>query len=1101
MQKASHRTGSLAYSILRITLIVGVATVAAALLVTFVGSYRLATAQSRERIGAYLDLMQTEVLGRLSEAATHVDHTAVTLQEVSADKVTSRLLASQYVGATELLDGLVLITPGGAVVASYPTFDSTVPTSTFSFAARQGLAETEVHYSPAAAGQPATLWAVRHVRLENGQKRVLLGKVRTGFLTSTADRVSSTTDQRSAQVVEDRTVVVSGANGPMLRLASADYSPAPDGEPGQVSVNAPSVGAMRGLWAALSSPQGLDWRVLVVEPTRATVSTSWRASIPTFLVLLFGGSIALAAAWLVAQRLVYPLRQLETASYEAAEGAYVSPLNPGRDDEVGRLAEAFNAVGLRLNALHDVSRLLAGASRLDQVLDAITEAVGHLLGPGTIAVYLLDSSQQSLYLARVSTGSQPPFGPVLRARSGSFEEALKTGRVQTPEAEDLPMQGWDVGDGLSRALVAPLVAGTDQLGVVVVLQHGRAEYSEAETEMLHTFASQAAIGITKSRFFEREIESRRIAESLRDVAEELVRPVAFADALTAVSALISRSLDGRRTIMAFEDREALGLPQSYDPDLEQAVLRAAVSALTGGEASRTVGRGVMFETDLVLEKLDASEMLVAQIEPGEAFGGAFVALAEDSPFLPRDVELVEGAVKILTLALDNAYFFERSRARAKNLETIFRISQAVGSSLQLKVVLNRVLDVVQMIFAADAVSLMTYDPVKRTVATAMARGVISADILHLEVAPGEDLPGRVFSTGEPIILRDITSSSLPLAASAAQVGLRALLSVPLLARGSAVGVLSVFSATPAAFDEEDMDLLRTFGSQAALAIDTARLYSKEHEVAATLQRSILPDKTPAFDEVDAATAYEPAGEEAEIGGDYYDLFRSPSGQIVLAMADVCGKGVEAATKTSMLKYSIRALVAAGLGPAGCLDEINDMVAANEDPTDILTVVLAYLDPHEGRLVFANGGHPPGLLLRSGSGEITRLTPTGPILGASAGVHFDEETVEISQGDIVLLYTDGVTEARSGNKFFGEGRVRRVLRYGGSAKSVVEHLRGALSRFSQGQLRDDVAIVAVRVKQTESHLATDSDESGEHGHDVGKHKQHDVRASTGRGTGA
>src|SRR5665647_272551 len=175
MQKASHRTGSLAYSILRITLIVGVATVAAALLVTFVGSYRLAATQSRERIGAYLDLMQTEVLGRLSEASTHVDHTAVTLQEVPANKVTSRLLASQYVGATDFLDGLVLINPGGDVVASYPTFDSAVPTSTFAFAAKQGIAETQVHYSPAAAGQPATLWALRHVRLENGQKRVLLG--------------------------------------------------------------------------------------------------------------------------------------------------------------------------------------------------------------------------------------------------------------------------------------------------------------------------------------------------------------------------------------------------------------------------------------------------------------------------------------------------------------------------------------------------------------------------------------------------------------------------------------------------------------------------------------------------------------------------------------------------------------------------------------------------------------------------------------------------------------------------------------------------------------------------------------------------------------
>jgi sigma-B regulation protein RsbU (phosphoserine phosphatase) len=1097
--KASQRTGSLAGSIIRMTLLVGVATLAAALIVTVVGSYRLAASQSRERIGAYLDLMQTEITSRLSEAATHVEHSVRTLEAVSPDKVTSRLLASQYVAGSELLENLVLLTEDGHIVESYPALDSKTPTSTFAFASDLGSSETEVHYSPAVAGQAASLWAVRHVRLSDGQRRLLLGRVRTGFLRSTADRVSSEGVGRSAEVVEGDTVVVAGARGPGLRLSSADYGGASGGQPGQLQITAPTVGLMRGLWVPLTSPPGLKWRALVAEPARATISTSLRASIPTFLVLLFGGLMALAAAWVVAGRVVKPLRELESASNRAAEGAYVSRIESGRDDEVGRLVDAFNAVGLRLNALHDVSRLLAGASRLDQVLDAITESVVNLLGPGVVAIYLVDPSQQSLALARASSGSAPPHGPVLRVRAGAFAEALRTGRVQTPDPRELPMRGWDVGEGPSRALVAPLIAGTEQIGVVVVVQLGRSAYSEAETEMLHTFASQAAVGIAKSRLFEREIDSRHLAESLRDIAEELVRSVEFADALSAVSTLISRILGGKRALLAFEDREALGLPDSYDPDLEEAVLQAAVSTVADGGAPATVVRGGSPATDELLERLGGGEMIVARLEPNEPYQGALLVVAEEGEFLPTDLELIEGAVKILTLALDNAYFFERSRARAKNLETIFRISQAVGSSLQLKVVLNRVLDVVQMIFAADAVSLMTYDATKRTVSTAMARGAISADILHLEVEPGEDLPGRVFSRGEPVMLRDVDASMLPLARSAARVGLRSLLSVPLLARGSAVGVLTVFSAHLEAFDEEDMGLLQTFGSQAALAIDTARLYSKEHEVAATLQRNILPEKAPTFDEVEAATAYEPAGEEAEIGGDYYDLFRAPDGRLVVAMADVCGKGVEAATKTSMLKYSIRALVAAGLGPAACLDEINDMVAANEDPSDILTVWLGYVDPADRRLVFANGGHPPGLLYRSSKNDVVRLAPTGPILGAAAKVDFGEEEIDVAGGDVILLYTDGVTEARSGNKFFGEGRVRRVLRYGGSAKSVVEHLLGALSRFSPGTLRDDVAIVALRVKETGNHPAQDLRNGRERDGDVGKHSEHDVRGASRRRT--
>ncbi len=1074
MPRASRRSGSLATGILRATLIVGAATVAAALLVTFVGSYRLARDQARERMGAYLEVMRGEMLGTLSATVTVVDNLAATIEEVSAERVTARLLASHYVSVADILGGLVLLTPEGNVVASYPAMRAPLSASTVEFARGAVSGRSRLHHAEDVAEEPTSLWVARRVRLSNGESRILVGIVRTDFLRAIANRVASSADQRSSLVVDSGRLVIAGAGGPMLSLSTSELGELSDQRVGDVRIVAPAVGLMRGLWAPLNSPYDLGWRLLVVEPSRQTAASSLSASIPILVVLVIGGGIALAIAWLVARRLVLPLRAIETASYEAAKGAYIPPLKPDRDDEVGRLAEAFNAVGLRLNALHDVSRLLAGASQLDQVLDTIIEGVGHLLGPGMVAIYLTDEAEQSFRLARASGGFSPPVGPVLRSNSGPFARALASEDVETPEPTELPMQGWDVEESPCRVLVAPLVAGTEHMGVVVVLQHGRSEYSEAETEMVRTFTSQAAIGITKSRLFERETESRRIAESLRDVAEELVGPVSFADAVLSVGSVVSDALDGRTTLFAFEDHEALGLPPSEDRGIERAVLDVAAVAVGDAANGMVVRRGAHSQADELLDRFGASEMVIARIEPNEPYRGAFAVFSGNGAFEPRDVELVEGTIKIVTLALDNAYFFERSRVRARNLETIFRISQAVGSSLQLKVVLNRVLDVVQMIFAADAVSLMTYDASRRTVTTAMARGAISSDILHLEVEPGEDLPGRVFLTGEPLMLRDAELSEHPLAASSAELGLRSLLSVPLLARGSAVGVLTVFSEMEAAFDEEDMGLLQTFASQAALAIDTARLYSKEHEVAATLQRSILPEETPEFDEAEVATAYQPAGSEAEIGGDYYDVLKSPTGAIVIAVADVCGKGVEAATKTSMLKYSIRALVAAGFGPSACMNEINRMIAAKGNPSDIMSVWLGFLDVEAGRLRWANGGHPPGLVLRSESNEVLRLQPTGPILGAASEIYFDEETVGVGPGDTVLLYTDGVTETRDGNGFFGEGRVTRALRYGGSAKTVVERLLAALRRFAPGELRDDVAVVAVRL--------TESTDRTEHGSD-------------------
>ena len=259
-----------------------------------------------------------------------------------------------------------------------------------------------------------------------------------------------------------------------------------------------------------------------------------------------------------------------------------------------------------------------------------------------------------------------------------------------------------------------------------------------------------------------------------------------------------------------------------------------------------------------------------------------------------------------------------------------------------------------------------------------------------------------------------------------------------------------------------MDLLRTFASQAALAIDTAEMFSREHQVASVLKESIQPTRLPRVSGVDAAQVYLPAGAEADIGGDYYDLFRAPDGRIVAAIGDVCGKGVVAATKTSMIKYAVRGMVAAGVGPSRILRELNRMLAETGDASNIVTVWLGYIDLERGEIVYANGGHPPGLIRRAIDRTIERLPTTGALLGAVPDADWTEHVVPIDDGDTLLLYTDGVTEARAGARFFGEGRVRRSLRAGGSANAVAQRLFALVQRFSAGELRDDAAILALVV---------------------------------------
>ena len=188
---------------------------------------------------------------------------------------------------------------------------------------------------------------------------------------------------------------------------------------------------------------------------------------------------------------------------------------------------------MRLNALHDLSQLLASSSQLDQVLDGILSAMGHIVGPGVAAIYLLDEGGRWLVPVR-ARGADITLAPAVDstsdmwlARAMDEHRALEFVKRGRSLADELPGLVLDE----TGALVAPLVAGETTLGVVVVLHESEHEVSEAEFEMVRTFSAQAAVAVNNSRLFAFEIESRRVAEGLRTVAEQLVRPGGLTDAL------------------------------------------------------------------------------------------------------------------------------------------------------------------------------------------------------------------------------------------------------------------------------------------------------------------------------------------------------------------------------------------------------------------------------------------------------------------------------------------------------------------------------------------------------------------------------------------
>lgn len=266
--------------------------------------------------------------------------------------------------------------------------------------------------------------------------------------------------------------------------------------------------------------------------------------------------------------------------------------------------------------------------------------------------------------------------------------------------------------------------------------------------------------------------------------------------------------------------------------------------------------------------------------------------------------------------------------------------------------------------------------------------------------------------------------------------------------------VAVFDATERRSYERELVRAR----DAALAAE-----SRAEALARTLQNSFIPPTAPVVPGLEIATAYRPAGDGTEVGGDFYDVFPTGPRDWVVALGDVSGKGVEAAVVTSVARNTVRALTVLGHQLTEVLEGVDQVVSQHE--TDrFCTLVMVRLRREGGgwRSTIAVGGHPPPLLLRPGS-EPLMIDSQGPLLGLLPDATFSEEPVDLTPGDTLLLYTDGVTEARGDGDYFGDERLLAWARSQdlSDPSALVDALLAEVLLYQGGRARDDIALVAIR----------------------------------------
>jgi serine phosphatase RsbU (regulator of sigma subunit)/pSer/pThr/pTyr-binding forkhead associated (FHA) protein len=326
---------------------------------------------------------------------------------------------------------------------------------------------------------------------------------------------------------------------------------------------------------------------------------------------------------------------------------------------------------------------------------------------------------------------------------------------------------------------------------------------------------------------------------------------------------------------------------------------------------------------------------------------------------------------------------------------------------------------------------------------------------------------KVVRERQSLLVRDTQLGADWASQSIVDASVRSFMAVPLQTQDKVLGLIYLDSSTLKEFAKDDLELMTRMANIAAIRIDAARVTDVEAELnrAAVIQRGLLPSAPPNVPGVELAGYNSPC---RTVGGDYYDFFAYPDGRVALIVADVAGKGMSAAMLMSSLQARVQVLAEEPSDLAAMVTRLNSVVAKNCPANRFITFFICVLDPASGEVKYCNAGHNPPVLVRAAGGNVETLAGGGVILGILPKAQYSECTTHMEPGDVLILFSDGVTEAMKAgeDEEFGEERLAEVAVKNPNlnpAQLIVE-INRAVSVWSAGASpADDVTLVVARRK--------------------------------------
>jgi serine phosphatase RsbU (regulator of sigma subunit) len=709
-----------------------------------------------------------------------------------------------------------------------------------------------------------------------------------------------------------------------------------------------------------------------------------------------------------------------------------------------------------------------------------------------------DEARAAERIARLACDATAASGCLLWRGGGEALQLLaRAGSVDAEAARPLAEATFHArAAGLDEAgdlLAVSLPLGQPPLGVLQFLFPPAAAPLEGELAPFAGFAARAAQAL---RATERAGELRRELERTRDllsVVDEATSQLSLAHTLETAVNRLPRLLDVRAVGVYLREHGRLETAACCEVAGPHAVVAERLLELVVGPFR---ARGCVASTDVARDRHLApvhATLAEAGIEAAHAVPlvaqGDVIGLLAVYPPLGRALTddqsaLLAALAAQIAVAVQNARLHEdltereaeQKRARdsetiaARRLSALYEISRSFAHSLSLDQTLDAVASTVIELLEVDVAVIRVPDE----------RGEALTQRVHVSSPQLQPAMDAVFEKPEHVVptparRRLVEGRPVRLdSTSATELGRAHRLLLPFLERGSTAAVVPI--ATPSELlatltlvsldpgrplTDETLDTALSVAAQAALAVDNARLYQQQKAFTDSMQRSLLPRTRPQINGLEIGAVYESSA-LVGVGGDVYDYLQIGEGRLAIVLGDVTGHGIDAAADMAMAKFVFRSLARLYPEPGAFLAAANDVVVEEIGAGKFITMLYMTVDLERGEVAGASGGHPPPRLVGK-DGVVESLDVQGLVLGIEPGQPYEELRRPFEPGTVVVLYTDGVVEARRDGELYGEERLDRLLAEHRDlpAQQLAETVLEDCRRYVGGDLRDDCAIVVVR----------------------------------------